>query len=228
MIQLLMLNSVHSMIKPLITCRLVTRLVSIGAALIFQTACVGGRSQETHSEVKSYSGVISLPKEGTWTTRTESSATVIVRERLFGIWKSTSLTSPVAGWAAFSDGALTGMFSSNLSKLTSDDDRRDDYLRSNLFRDTSRSEMQCSVIDQMYPRSAFAIGQILKSRCNIGNFSTDQTWSLISATKSEPRRITLQSDIDMGLYGIPDISQEPIVKVSRIASVTLSLVFHKD
>lgn len=116
----------------------------------------------------------------------------------------------------------------NLGSLTSDDKRRDEYLRTKLFTIPGQSIMLCSVVDFDLESKKLNLPQALESRCSIGNFSAEQSWLITEVVGGAQPTIFLQSRVLLDSYGVTDISQEPIVKVARVASVKIELILSQN
>ena len=199
------------------------RVTFIVASLLVVFACSSHDSVEFQPSDYSMSDIASIVQDAAWSATAKSYATVTIRERLFGIWKSTSLSVPIAGFVSVTDEKASGEVTVNLGSLTSDDKRRDEYLRTKLFTNPSQSIMLCSVVDFNLESEKLNLPQTVESRCSIGNFSAEQSWLITEVVGGAQPKILLQSRVLLDSYGIMDISQEPIVKVARVVSVEVEL-----
>lgn len=204
--------------------KVIPRFLLFLTTLFALVACTSRNSSQHAASYSSVDEATPVVGDGLWNLLETSSVTVTVRERLFGIWKSTSLSAPVVGWVNISDGSASGELRVNLGILASDEERRDDYLRTNVFSDPTKSVMICSLDELNLDSADLKLPWAFSSICTLGSFTSSQSWSITKVVGETRPTVLLDGNVDLDVYGVPDISQEPIVKVARNVSVAVVAV----
>lgn len=113
-------------------------------------------------------------------------------------------------------GRASGEVTVDLRDLTSDDRHCDEYLRANLFTDSSQLIVSCSVADINLESGELDLPWALNSRCGIGSFSADQTWLITGVVWGAQPTVLRRRRVLFGSSGNWNIAQEPIAKDARV------------
>ncbi len=177
-----------------------------------QSPSGSGIEKTVHMSIPSLSG----PNE--WNADPTSNLTLFIRERLFGIWKTTQLDLPLTGRLKLdSDGGVFGMISGDLRQIRSDEKRRDEYLLGEVFTSEASGVFSCST--QITPDSEVQnmLPLVVSGTCSIMGTTNSVTLRIDHISHSEAIEIRGSSVLSLDAFGVPDISQEPVVKVARQA-----------
>ena len=161
--------------------------------------------------------------EGVWDVTDSSFADLRVRERLFGIWKTTSMRASLTGRIRVSTTRLSGTLSSDLSGISSDNSRRDAYVRENLFNSSALSIFSCRVDIPGFAKVAERGKFSIETACRLGNVGSTQRFDVTSFQLGATPRVTLRGLLKLDDFGVRDVSQKPIVLVSRLVNLNVTL-----
>lgn len=173
--------------------------------------------------IPSFSG----PEE--WTADQTSKLTLLIRERLFGIWKTTELDLLLAGSLKLnSDDEVLATFSGDLRQIRSDDKRRDEYLLDTVFTSEASGVFSCSTRTVPSSEVPEILPFVLSGTCSIMGTTSSVFFQIDNLSYTEAFDISGSALLSLDAFGVPDISQEPVVKVARQVEARFWVRFVND
>ena len=201
--------------------------LQIWSALVLLTISCSSQSPSDSGDQKSVR--ISLPSlsgPDEWTADPTSSLTLLIRERLFGVWKTTELNLPLAGSLKLdSDGGVVATLSGDLRQIQSDDKRRDEYLLGTVFTSEASGVFSCSTRTVPSSEVPETLPFLLSGTCSIMGTKSSVSFQIDNLSYDGVIEVRGSALLSLDAFGVPDISQEPVVKVARQAEAQFGVRF---
>jgi hypothetical protein len=165
-----------------------------------------------------------VPSNGSWDLAPQSAAQFVIKERLFGIWKTTTLTMPLSGHIELSDYFIEAEVVADLTMLKSDSSQRDRYLLEKVFSSDESRYISCKATQQKIDFSADLSNLRIVFNCKFRDVSAKQVFKVLTLDTVSRQAFSAQTRISLDDYSVPDISQDPLVKVSRFGQLSVDIV----
>lgn len=193
---------------------------------ILVASCNSKNPGDSRTENSVRLSIPSLSGPDEWTADSTSKLTLFIRERLFGVWKTTDLHLPLAGSLKLdSDGGVLGMLSGDLRQIRSDEKRRDKYLLDNVFTSEASGAFSCSTQTVHNSEVPKILPILLSGTCTIMGITNSVSFQIESFSYSEAILVMGSAKLSLDAFGVPDISEEPVVKVARQAEARFLVRF---